>query len=43
MLETLKVIFYALRLGFKTGYHTFCDELFKYKSFKEMERRRCFK
>lgn len=42
MMETFKVIFYAFKLGIRTGYHVFCDELLKYKSFKEMQKRRVF-
>jgi len=42
MLETPKVIFYALKLGIKTGWCTFLTEIWKYRSYKEMQRRRVF-
>lgn len=42
MIETIKAVFYALEIGIQTGYHTFCDELFKYKNYRAMQRRRVF-
>lgn len=42
MLELLKTLFHAARLGIKTGWETFLTEIWKYRSFKEMQRRRVF-
>jgi len=42
MLETIKAVYYASMLGISVGYHTFCDELFRYKSYREMKKRRVF-
>ncbi|MDI9434988.1 MAG: hypothetical protein QM396_03165 [Euryarchaeota archaeon] len=32
----------ALQLGIRTGYHTFCDEVWKYHSWRALQKRRVF-
>jgi hypothetical protein len=42
MLESITTFFYAARLGLKTGWETFLTEIWKYRSYKEYQRRRVF-
>jgi hypothetical protein len=42
MKDYIITFFYALRLGIGEGYQVFLKELIKYRSFRELQKRRVF-
>lgn len=42
MIGYVKAVVYAVKLGFKEGYNSFCSELMKYRNYRLMQKRKVF-